>query len=224
MIDIILQLTVQLVTWLEGIALKKRDAVETKARILSVAEDIFSRVGFDGARVDDIAKEAGVNKALIYYYFKSKDEILETLFHNLVEDAKRMLVKHLEATPDVSSGDDYRKLFNGYISFVTEKKKMIKVAIAESAKSKLKISVVMEMADMIINTELDSIREKYGLLCPEDKQELMVLEFFTGFTPFLNYALYKDQWESYYNISEEELQEKFYQAFKRTHLMAHFSQ
>ncbi len=201
--------------------MNKRDAVETKARILSVAEDIFSRVGFDGARVDDIAKEAGVNKALIYYYFKSKDEILETLFHNLVEGAKSMLVKHLEDAPDVSSGDNYRKLFDIYIRFVTENRKMIKVAIAESAKSKSNISVVMEIADLIINTELNGIREKYDLQFPEDKQDLIVLEFFTGFAPFLNYALYKDQWESFYNISEEALQEKFYQAFKRTHLTAH---
>ena len=67
--------------------MNKRDAAETKARILSAAEILFSEVGFDKARVDDIAKEAGVNKALIYYYFESKDEILETLFSSLVEDA-----------------------------------------------------------------------------------------------------------------------------------------
>jgi len=203
--------------------LNKRDAVETKARILSVAEDIFSSVGFDGARVDDIAKKAGVNKALIYYYFKSKEELLETLFSNLIEDAKRMLIRHLENTPDVG-GDNYRALFDIYINFIIENRKMIKVAIAESAKSKSKMSViVMEMADLIINKELDGIREKYDLKFPEDRQELIVLEFFTGVAPFLNYALYKDQWESYYGISEEELREKFYQAFKKTHLAAHFA-
>lgn len=78
--------------------MNKRDPVETKARILSTAERLFSEVGFDKARVDDIAKEAGVNKALIYYYFESKDEILETLFSSLVEDAKRMLVESVEKT------------------------------------------------------------------------------------------------------------------------------
>lgn len=65
-----------------------RDSVETKARILKTAEKIFSEEGFDGARVDKIAKEAGVNKALIYYYFKSKNEILETILSSLFQDAK----------------------------------------------------------------------------------------------------------------------------------------
>lgn len=204
--------------------MKNKDSAETKARIIAVAEDIFSRKGYDGARVDDIAKEAGINKALIYYYFKNKDEILETLLRNLIEDAKSMLIKHLEETPSISTGENYRKLFDIYIRFVIEHEKTIRIAIAESAKSTSKLSVIMQIADMSINTELDSIRKKYGLQPPKDRQELIIFEFFTGFAPFLNYALYKDQWESYYNISQEELQEKFYQAFKRTHLMAHLSQ
>lgn len=156
--------------------------------------------------------------------FYGRQFITRTKIKNLIEDAKRMLVKHLEETPGISTSDNYKKIFDIYIQFVTEHKKMIRVAIAESAKSTSKLSVIMEIADMSINTELNSIRKKYGLQPPKDKQELIIFEFFTGFAPFLNYALYMDQWESYYNISQEELEEKFYQAFKRTHLMAHLSQ
>jgi TetR/AcrR family transcriptional regulator len=47
------------------------------------------------------------------------------------------------------------------------------------------------------------------------------MEFFTGLMPFLCFALFKDQWESYYHMSEKELCENFYQAFKKTHLAAH---
>mgnify|MGYP000920875881 CR=1 FL=1 len=204
--------------------MNRRNSIETKARILSVAEEIFSNVGFDGARVDDIAKEASVNKALIYYYFKSKDEILDTLFLNLVEDAKKMLIKCMEGTPNVCTGDNYKKLFDTYILFITEKRNIIKVAIAESAKTKTKISVVMELGNLIINAEIENLRKKYvaqGLHFPEDRQEMLIMEFFTGLAPFFNYALYKDQWEDLYQVSEEELQEKFYQAFKKTHLRAH---
>lgn len=204
--------------------MKKRNAIVTKARILSVAEEIFSEVGFDGAKVDDIAKEAGVNKALIYYYFKSKDDVLETLFSKLVDDARRLLIKAMEETPDVCSGDNYRKLFDAYIDFVTEKRKIIKVAVAESAKADSKVSLVMELCNLIINAELDSIRKEYekkGLQFPKDTQEMLVMEFFTGLSPFLSYALYKEQWEKLYNIDEKDLQDKLYKAFKRTHLSAH---
>ncbi|NLL68424.1 MAG: TetR/AcrR family transcriptional regulator [Clostridiaceae bacterium] len=207
--------------------MNKRDAVETKARILSAAEDIFSEVGFDGARVDDIAKDAGVNKALIYYYFKSKNEILETLFSSLIEDVRKMLIESMERTPDVCGDDGYRALFDVYIRFVSQKRKIIRVAVAESAKMDATSSIVMELGNLIINAEIEVLRKEYekkGLHFPKDKQELLVMEFFTGLTPFLSYALYKDQWENQYGLSEKALQDYFYQAFKKAHLAAHLSE
>jgi TetR/AcrR family transcriptional regulator len=204
--------------------MSKRNSVESKARILSTAEEIFSEVGFDKARVDDIASEAGVNKALIYYYFKSKDEILEVLFSGLVEDARRMLVKCMEGMPDVIGGDNYKNLFDAYINFVIEKRKILKVAVAESVKSSSGISVVMELGNLIINAEIDSIRKAYeakGLHFPNDKKEMLVMEFFSGLMPFLCFALFKDQWESYYQMSEKELCDNFYKVFMKTHLAAH---
>jgi len=53
---------------------------EAKTRILRAAEAEFAARGFDGARVDAIAQRAGVNKALLYYYFQNKAGILDALF------------------------------------------------------------------------------------------------------------------------------------------------
>ena len=51
--------------------------LDSRERILDAARSEFAEKGFDGARVDEIAKRADVNKALIYYYFKGKDELLK---------------------------------------------------------------------------------------------------------------------------------------------------
>jgi TetR/AcrR family transcriptional regulator len=51
----------------------------TRALILATAERIFAKSGLAGARTDAIAKAAGVNKALLYYYFKSKDDLYEAI-------------------------------------------------------------------------------------------------------------------------------------------------
>lgn len=204
--------------------MNKRDAEVTKARILSIAEEVFSRDGFDGATMDVIAREASVNKALIYYYFKSKNELLEELFSSLVEEARNMLVKSLKDAPDINGNDEYRNLFNLYIRFVSQKRKIIRVAVAESAKATAAPSVILKLGGLFMNAEIETLRKEYekkGLLFPEDRQALLVLEFFTGLTPFLSYALYKDQWEEQYGITEEALQEYFYQAFRKTHLTAH---
>jgi len=47
----------------------------TRARILNVAVQEFSRLGLSGARIDAIAAESGLNKAMIYYHFGSKEEL-----------------------------------------------------------------------------------------------------------------------------------------------------
>jgi TetR/AcrR family transcriptional regulator, fatty acid metabolism regulator protein len=57
-------------------------AVEDKRRhLLDAAVRVFARKGFHATRVGDIAEEAGVAHGLLYHYFKSKDQVLEAVFH-----------------------------------------------------------------------------------------------------------------------------------------------
>lgn len=58
---------------------RQRDAERTKSRLLEAAFDEFSHRGFDGARVNTIAANAGVNKQLINYYFGSKEGLYRAL-------------------------------------------------------------------------------------------------------------------------------------------------
>ncbi len=54
---------------------RRAAGAHTRAAILAAAERVFARSGLAGARTDLIAAEAGVNKALLYYYFKSKERL-----------------------------------------------------------------------------------------------------------------------------------------------------
>ena len=61
---------------------EKSSAVEDKRRqLLDAAVRVFARKGFHASRVGDIAEEAGVAHGLLYHYFKSKDEVLQAVFH-----------------------------------------------------------------------------------------------------------------------------------------------
>ncbi|MBM4318965.1 MAG: TetR/AcrR family transcriptional regulator [Deltaproteobacteria bacterium] len=64
---------------------------EKRERILEAAEEVFARRGFHGARVTDIARLAGVADGTIYLYFKSKDDLLVSLFEDRVERINNML-------------------------------------------------------------------------------------------------------------------------------------
>jgi AcrR family transcriptional regulator len=60
----------------------KSAAVEDKRQqLLGAAVRVFARKGFHASRVGDIAEEAGVAHGLLYHYFKSKNQVLEAVFH-----------------------------------------------------------------------------------------------------------------------------------------------
>ncbi len=58
----------------------QEQATDKRRMILDAAVKVFAREGFHGCRVADIADEANVAYGLVYHYFRSKDEILDTLF------------------------------------------------------------------------------------------------------------------------------------------------
>jgi AcrR family transcriptional regulator len=61
---------------------ERSEAAEDKRRqLLDAAVRVFARKGFHASRVGDIAEEAGVAHGLLYHYFKSKDDVLEAVFH-----------------------------------------------------------------------------------------------------------------------------------------------
>lgn len=68
---------------------------EKKIKILQIAEKMFSENGFDGTSVRKIAKEAGINVAMISYYFGSKEKLLSALLSHRSTDFKKLMDKVL---------------------------------------------------------------------------------------------------------------------------------
>jgi|tagenome__1003787_1003787.scaffolds.fasta_scaffold20802967_2 AcrR family transcriptional regulator len=64
----------------EGGAVDPRGALDTRGRILDIALELFSVQGYAGTSIVDIAGRLGTTTAALYYHFKSKADILETLF------------------------------------------------------------------------------------------------------------------------------------------------
>ncbi len=86
-------------------ATQTRDAEATKAKILDAAEEEFAASGLSGARTEAIAARTGVTKAMIYYYYDSKEGLYEAVLQRAFRD-------HIEAATDPSweSGNPTEKL------------------------------------------------------------------------------------------------------------------
>jgi len=82
----------------------KRDAKATKTKILKQAMELFSQKGFDATTVDDIALESDINKAMVYYYYKSKSGLYEEMMNVLMENIYTDTYKAYEKSETAKEG------------------------------------------------------------------------------------------------------------------------
>jgi TetR/AcrR family fatty acid metabolism transcriptional regulator len=106
---------------------------EKRQLILQAAVRVFARKGFHASRVGDIAEEAGVAHGLLYHYFASKDELLETIFHGTWSDL-------LAAMRDVEeSGAPAREQLRGVAAILLRSwrrdPELVRVLVREVARS-----------------------------------------------------------------------------------------
>ena len=94
----------------------------TEQKILMAAEKIFIRDGMDGARMKDIAEEAGINKALLHYYFRSK----ENLFEKILQDKLMTFLPKVTSALQVkmSIRDKFEVLVDSYLGMLRENPKL----------------------------------------------------------------------------------------------------
>ena len=110
-------------------ARNERLAAEKRRVILDAAVRVFARRGFNGCRVSDIADEAGVAYGLVYHYFRSKDEVLDTLF---LERWNVMLevIRDLEET-DLTPRDKLATITGFIVDSYRHDPELMKVIIVE---------------------------------------------------------------------------------------------
>ena len=74
---------------------RRERAGQTRRVILAAAARIFAGTGLAGARIDAIAAAAGVNKALLYYYFQSKDDLYLAVLEDQFREFNRQAIEIL---------------------------------------------------------------------------------------------------------------------------------
>ncbi len=77
-------------------------SAERTEQIIAAAIAVFSRLGFHKARMDDIAREAGLSKGTLYWYFESKDAITKALLQHLFDQEVQQVATLLAAEGSAS--------------------------------------------------------------------------------------------------------------------------
>jgi AcrR family transcriptional regulator len=87
-----------------------------EAKIISAARKVFQRDGMAGARMQDIADEAGINKALLHYYFRTKEKLFDLVFAEAAETFFPRVVDVIES--DLPLFEKIEQFCDEYISMI----------------------------------------------------------------------------------------------------------
>ena len=66
--------------------IKQKHDNQAEKAILGAARKVFTQKGFAAARMEDIASEAGINRALLHYYFRSKEKLFDLIFQQRIRE------------------------------------------------------------------------------------------------------------------------------------------
>ena len=131
---------------------REKAQADKRRMILDAAVRVFARQGFHSCRVSDIADEAGVAYGLVYHYFASKDEVLDTLFLERW-DVMLEMIRDVDARPIPA-----REKLGEIVSFIVDSYRhdpdMMKVIIVE----------VTRAANSFGRTHTERIRTAYDLI------------------------------------------------------------
>jgi AcrR family transcriptional regulator len=186
------------------------EATQARERILDAAEAEFARKGFEGARIDKIAEAAGVNKALIYYYFKGKKALLEELVQRLLvivttekEDA---YASFRPGDPDFTDAVVRRA-----VKTLQERMPIFTVLCMEALKCADQNPALFRVFDRLVKTSAAQAgRHGYSIVGLHERR---VPALFFGVLPLVFFLLLKKSWVAHYKVDESRLEEEFFRHF-----------
>ncbi len=114
---------------------------DTRKQILQEGFKEFAEHGVAGARVDRIARRAGVNKALIYYYYSSKQELYETSIREYMTETISLIRRELHNHEDLETA--LRGIADQYRMFFLQRPEIPRLLLRELANPESKVIEVL---------------------------------------------------------------------------------
>ena len=212
---------------------------DAKQRIIDSSLSLFSRKGFDATSVNEIAARAKVTKALIYYYFKSKEEILDHLIQSMLGDwtsiARDFISKNivqmitdgrLDVKPDGPRFNDKAAMsdfleksmafFRHMLDFDMASRPILRIMMLESFKMSKHHNALINLMDPRARTT-DNLLFKAIAEADEHfvvSKDIVFFEFFFFIIPFVCFATYYDDCKKISGLSDKKLEETFLRSIR----------
>ncbi len=211
--------------------MENSETKEARARIIEAAIKLFSEKGYDATRVSEIAELAQVNKALIYYYFKNKEEVIDYLVNHFMEDITKIsmdfLVKDIVSMIKMRKLDikkdrlqfinnaalksylqSVKKYMNQVIEHVVEYRQIIRILMLESLKTSKHHNALFRFLDIM----KEGNNPVFKTIWDADhdfsySKDTILYRFFFIILPLMSFAAYYDDYRDMSSLNNEEMKE-----------------
>jgi AcrR family transcriptional regulator len=195
---------------------KEKKGRTTKQRILEEAEKLFAVKGFEGTGIEEIAHNVGIRKSVIYYHFKNKEQILQTMLDEFVARGvafkKSLFVRYAE-----SFMSKLEEVMEEMVGFMEEHRRISTILLMESIKNPRHVPL-LELFNFQSPAarEVVASAEAYNIETVKsfDRDlEGMHEAFFMLSFPIIGYTVFSDQWCTRYGFDKEMSRKNFVDAF-----------
>ena len=119
---------------------------QTEEKIFESATEVFIEKGMDGARMQDIANHAGINKALLHYYYRTKDHLFNAVFEMIAGQMFKKFAPVLDE--NISLEEKIRFFFREHISFLQRNPRLPSFLLNELNRNPERIKKLIQSIDI----------------------------------------------------------------------------
>jgi AcrR family transcriptional regulator len=151
----------------------EREKPDVKAKILETSERLFARRGFEGVSIDEIAKEADINKSIIYYYFTNKEDLLVHIIQKHVGEFETVFqTLHIGQAGTVR--ETIREIVAQAVDYMSRHADIIKILLRETLMAVPKAAIdIVKFIDPLWNrmeADLKAAFPRAGKVAQLDRQ------------------------------------------------------
>jgi AcrR family transcriptional regulator len=188
----------------------------TKQKILTEAEKLFAVKGFEGTGVEEIARNVGIRKSVIYYHFKNKEQILQTMLDGFVARGVAFKKSFFERY----AGNFMERLdviMEEMIEFMEENRRIVTILLMESIKNPRQVPLLElwnfqspAAREVVASAEAHHIDTVKAF---DRDLEGMHEAFFMLSLPLVGYTVFSDRWCERYGFDRDQSRKDFVDGF-----------
>lgn len=189
---------------------------DSKSAILESARYLFAKKGYEGTSISHIAKESGAAKSLIYYYFKSKEEILSEILEEGTRDIYETHYSMSESGEELTE-EFMMKIMETIAHRLRNRDDIIRIMLQEFMKGTHKENETYKYANNYLKY-VESRAERYFPDNDEAKMKFILELILVGGMVFHLYLISEDFISEYYGFEKEKMWKVFKEIYREDYI------